>query len=116
MEHLKFTESLNELGLSFRNIGNIERENIIISETECRYKVVNGYKSRNAFEKAIIEAIDIDEWKHSMHNDIIPENYEKFQDIIQRKIIERAEDTQFLLRMYFLIQKEVSNNQLNKVI
>lgn len=123
MEHLEFTEKLNELGLSFRNSGDIEIDSgdiktdiIIISESECNYKNETGYRSRNAFDKSIVEAIDIDQWKHSMHFDICSENYEKFQDIIQNKIIKRAEDTRFLLRMYFLIQRELSKNQLKQVI
>lgn len=108
MTHLEFTYKLNKLGLSFRNSGNIERNNLIISESECRYKVSKGYQSRDAFEKAIIEAIDMDEWKNSIHFEICPENYSVFQDIIMDKILDRAEDIQFLLKVYFLINRKLA--------
>jgi len=107
MEHIKFADKLSELGLSFRNSGDIELEDIVISESDCKYTQEAGYRSRDAFETSMVRAIDMDKWKHSSHFEISPENYEKFQDIIQKKILKRAEDTRFLLRMYFLIQKEL---------
>jgi hypothetical protein len=52
----------------------------------------------------------VDGWKHSWHNDITPENYEKFREIIQDKMIKRAEEMDFLLSVYFQLQHEISND------
>ena len=59
MEQLEFVKKLHELGLSFNNDGIIEREGIIIPEYNCQYKKVEGYKSLNAFEKALVESLYI---------------------------------------------------------
>lgn len=41
--------------------------------------------------EAIKWAIDFDQWKHSWHHEIKPENYNHFLEIIQGKVIEKSE-------------------------
>ena len=48
----------------------------------------------------------MDTWKYSWHNEITPENYDKFREIIQGKIIERAKEIETLLTVYFQINYE----------
>jgi hypothetical protein len=122
MEHLEFTEKLNQLGCSFRST-NIENKvkTIEICNTlgksdfvemqnlKCRYVEKPIFSSPTPLQAVISKALDIDNWKHSWHNDITPENYEKFREIIQDKMIKRAEEMDFLLSVYFQLQHEISN-------
>ena len=123
MEHLEFVNKLSQLGCSFRstNIENgvktIEIPNMFgksefveIKNFQCSYVEYNVFSRPTPLQAVIIEAIDIDEWKHSSHNEIIPKNYEKFRDIIQEKIIKRAKEIDFLTTIYFQIQYEISQN------
>ena len=50
----------------------------------------------------------MDTWKHSWHNKIEPENYDKFREIIQGKIVERAKEIELLFDVYFQLQHELS--------
>jgi hypothetical protein len=122
MEHLEFVEKLNQLGCSFRstNIENkvktIEISNtfgksefIEIQNFQCKYVDYNAFSRQTPLQALISEAIDIDSWKHSWHNEIKPENYEKFRRIIQEKMIKRAEEMDFLLTVYFQLHHEISN-------
>ena len=52
----------------------------------------------------------MDQWKYSWHNEIKPENYDKFRDIIQRKILDRAEEIETLLSTYFQIGHEMTES------
>jgi len=42
-----------------------------------------------------------------------PENYEKFLEIIQKKIIDRAKEVDFLMTTMFLLRKEISSGEEN---
>ena len=125
MEHLEFVNKLNQLGCSFRstNIENkvktIEISNsfgesdfIEIQNFQCKYIKSNRVFGSKPLNDVIKKAIDIDSWKHSWHNEIEPENYEKLRTIIQEKMIKRAEEMDFLATVYFLLQYELSK-QIN---
>ena len=123
MEHLEFSDKLNELGIQIRStkIENkiqtieiphsfgIESDFVEIKNFECKYKKESLFSRPTALQAVISEAIDIDSWKHSWHNEIKPENYEKFREIIQDKMIKRAEEMDFLTTVYFQLQHEMSN-------
>lgn len=124
MEHLEFVEKLNQLGCTFRstNIENIiktieisnsfgESDYIEIKNFQCKYKKSNIMFGLNPLQEVIRKAIDIDSWKHSWHNEIEPENYEKFRKIIQEKMIKRAEEMDFLTTIYFQLQYELSKKE-----
>jgi hypothetical protein len=119
MEHLDFVNKLNELGVSIRstNIENKEKEHyepgifgegrkIIIKNLKATYED-DGLPALNSLIKS---AIDIETWKHSWHNEITPENYDKFIEIIQDSILNRAKQIDFLLTTLFLINKAKSDN------
>ena len=124
MEHLEFVEKLNQLGCTFRstNIENIiktieisnsfgESDFIEIKNFQCKYKKSNRMFGLTPLQEVIRKAIDIDSWKHSWHNEIEPENYEKFRKIIQEKMIKRAEEMDFLTTIYFQLQYELSKKE-----
>ena len=122
MEHLEFTEKLNQLGFSFRNI-NIENqvrtieipntfgksEFVEMQNFQCKYVDYSIFSRLTPLQAVIRKAIDLDSWKHSWHNEITPENYERFREVIQEKMIKRAEEMDFLTAVYFQLQYEISN-------
>ena len=124
MEHLEFINRLNEFGIQIRStkIENkiqtieiphsfgIESDFVDIKNFECKYKKESLFSKPTALQAIISEAIDIDSWKHSIHNEISPENYEKFREIIQDKIIKRASEIEMLVTVYFQLNHEISNN------
>ena len=124
MKHLEFSDKLNELGIQIRStkIENkiqtieiphffgIESDFVEIKNFECKYKKESLFSRPTALDAVILKAIDIDFWKHSFHNKISPENYEKFREIIQDKIIKRASEIEMLLTVYFQLNHEISNN------
>lgn len=120
MEHLDFIKKLDKLGISIRSTNNedesklVEINNVLsydvieIKNLKCRY--VNKHRSNlSALREIVTKAIDIDEWKHSIHNEIEYDNYEKFVEIIQDKILQRAEDIDFLLTVMFILKKQISD-------
>lgn len=121
MDHLEFVEKLDKLGISIRSTNTENESKIIyansshdkdlcINNFEVSYIHKSLFSRPSPIQQLIIEGIDIDEWKNSLHYDIKPENYETFQDIIQGKIIKRAEDIDKLLAVYFQINHEIANN------
>lgn len=124
MKHLEFVDKLNEFGIQIRStkIKNkiqtieipkffgIESDFVDIKNFKCKYRKESVFSRPTALQAIISEAIDIDSWKHSYHNEIIPENYEKFRKIIQDKIIKRASEIEILLTVYFQLNHEISNN------
>lgn len=119
MEHLDFVNKLNETGISVRSGNIVGMENRFDingvfgeSNTIIQYNYKLKWKNQDARD-ALVEliklGIDMDQWKHSWHNEIKSENYNKFQDIIQKKILDRAEEIRTLLSIYFQIGKEISN-------
>lgn len=122
MEHLEFVDKLNQLGCSFRGtdvenkVKTIELSNpfgksefVEIRNFQCKYVDYNAFSRPTPLQAVIRKAIDIDSWKHSWHNEIKPENYEKFRDIIQEKMIKRAEEMDLLTTVYFQLLYEISN-------
>ena len=127
MNHLEFCDKLNEFGIQIRsnkteNKSKFIEINSLFSEPDlveirnfkCEYVSNAAYRSKNALQAIISEAIDIDSWKHSIHNEISVENYENFREIIQDKIIKRASEIEMLLAVYFQLNHEISNNSYTK--
>jgi len=127
MNHLDFVNELSTTGVSVRGttIENKERkitipsvfgkgETVILKNNSANYEGGNhSVFARNSASQAIIsKAIDFDTWKHSWHNEIILENYEKFQEIIQKKIIDRAKEIDELVSIYFHLNSELSNREV----
>jgi hypothetical protein len=124
MEHLDFVKKLDNYGISFRNT-NVENKikeveipkyfggsNVIeIKNLKCSYRESEVFSRPTALQAIISQAIDIDSWKHSWHNEIKPENYEKFLEIIQEKIIDRAKEVDFLITVMFILRKEISSGE-----
>ena len=120
MEHLKFIDKIEKTGISIRST-NIEgkEEKYVIHDIfgngsntiiQKDFKLQwEDHDVRNPLSELIKIAIDMDTWKHSWHNEITPENYDKFRGIIQDKIIDRANEIKILLTVYFQIGHEISN-------
>lgn len=118
-EHLDFVNELNNLGVSIRSTNVIDKErkydiygifgntNTIIAQNfELKWLTRDD---RDPFKELVKKAIDMDSWKHSWHNEVAPENYDKFCGIIQQKIIDRASEIETLLSVYFQIRYEINN-------
>ena len=120
MEHLEFIKKLDELGISIRNTNVENKEKVIESPDKNNNVSINNFAVKyvrescfyrtTALEQLIRNGIDIDEWKHSMHYDIVPENYEKFIEIIQDKIIRRSKGLDVLMTVYSQLRHEISKN------
>lgn len=120
MEHSDFINELKRFGYSFKTLkpddkayvkifGAFDKHYYIeISNFKCEYVNHNTYNVIPALHLMIREAIDMDFWKHSLHNKIAPENYEKFMELIQEKMIARAEEIDFLNTVYSQLQHEIS--------
>lgn len=126
MEHLEFVKELDNYGISFRstNVENKTKEveipqyfggsNVVeIKNMKCNYRDAEYFSRPTALQAIISQAIDMDSWKHSWHNEINPENYEKFLEIIQKKIIDRAKEVDFLITVMFILRKEISSGEEN---
>ena len=117
MKHLEFTDKLNELGISIRsnNVeGKVKKIEINIFFTGKDELIIDGFKlsysnklnNSDPLKDLIKMAIHMGQWKHSWHNEVIPENYDKFQQIIQEKILDKAKEIELLLTTYFQINHE----------
>lgn len=125
MEHLEFVNKLDSLGVSIHanNQENKEREfdvgngfsnqTIIQRNFQLSYKDKSLLNNEPPITKLVAKAIDFGSWKHSWHNEIIPDNYSKLSGIIQNLIIERAEAVDELMAIYFQLQHEMSLNESN---
>jgi hypothetical protein len=127
MNHLDFVNELSTTGVSIRSttIENRERripipsgfgkdEVVILKNNSANYEGGNHsvFARKTASQAIISKAIDFDTWKHSWHNEITPENYEKFQEIIQKKIIDRAKEIEELVAIYFHLNSKLSNREV----
>ena len=122
MNHLEFSDKLNEFGIQIRST---KRENIVqkieilnlfgksnfveIKNFQLNYSNQECFSKTTPLQAIIKEAIDLDNWKHSWHNEIEPDNYEKFREIIQDKILKRASEIEMLITVYFQLNHEISN-------
>ena len=116
MEHIEFINALDKTGISIRGTYTEGREkefviNKLFNETNVIIKNNHQLRWKNFDQedplKALIKlAIDMGTWKHSWHNEIAPENYDKFRGIIQGKILQRAKEIETLLTVYFQINYE----------
>ena len=122
MEHLEFVDKLNEFGIQIRsnkreNIDQkIEIPNLFgefnfveIKNFQLNYSKQDYFSELTPLQAIIKEAIDLDNWKHSWHNKIEPDNYEYFREIIQDKILKRASEIEMLITVYFQLNHEISN-------
>ena len=125
MTHLEFVNKLNESGISIRST-NIENgmkvypvsyglsstRDVVIENLRVRWaerQVMDvGY---DALQSLIAKSIDMDGWKHSWHRDVSHENYKEFREIIQKKILDRSEQIEELLTVYFILGKEISDQK-----
>ena len=55
------------------------------------------------------KAIDFDSWKHSWHLDIKPDNYPVIEDIIQKEILNRANQVDELMSVLNQLRHEMSS-------
>ena len=108
MTELEFQKELEKLNYNYDPVMLIT-ESILIDDGFGRnhfVEITNGEltKTKNTMSSAISEiiksAIDMDEWKHSMHNEIMPKNYEVFKDIIEKKAIGRLLELDMLLTVH----------------
>lgn len=122
MDHLDFSDKLNEFGIQIRST---KRENIVqkieipnlfgesnfveIKNFQLNYSKQDYFSKPTPLQAIIKEAIDLDNWKHSWHNEIDPDNYEKFREIIQDKILKRAHEIEMLVTVYFQLNHEITN-------
>lgn len=123
MDHLEFSDKLNEFGIQIRStkienkVQKIEIPNLFgepnfveIKNFQLKYSKQDYFSRPTPLQAIIKEAIDLDNWKHSWHNEIEPDNYEKFREIIQDKILKRASEIEMLVTVYFQLNHEISNN------
>ena len=119
MGHLEFIEKLSELGihLSSTNTENKVREievprlfntkKIVLKNFKLEWKD-KEYGESEPIQAILAKAVDMDSWKHSWHTEMIPENYEKIEHIIQEKIINRANEIDELMAIYFQLHHEMA--------
>lgn len=116
MEHLEFVKKINELGIGLASTNIIDKEKVYAvpyglhgAHVSVKNFEVNYIDKRDhdAFESLVKKCIDLDTWKHSWHKEITPENYESLREIIQTKIIDRAEEIEMLLTTYFVLGKKI---------
>ena len=117
MEHLKFVDELQKLGvrISSTNVegrtkeypiyGLFKTDTIIEKGFQLKWKEHNSEIPIRALLK---KAVDVGQWKHSWHIEMTPENYEKIEEIIQKHIIERAKEIDELMSIYFQLHYEQS--------
>lgn len=115
MTHTDFINELQKYGVRSTNTeGQItefiipgffkENSNVILMQNNQLHWDHND--NRDPLKELIKLGIDMGTWKHSWHKEIIPENYQKFQEIIQQRILDRAEEINQLLKIYFKISIE----------
>lgn len=125
MKHLEFIEALSGLGISLRstNTENKVREievprlfntkKIILKNSKLEWKE-REYGESEPIQAVLAKAVDMDSWKHSWHTEMIPDNYEKIEEIIQAKIINRAEEIDELMAIYFQLHHEMVDYKIKK--
>lgn len=119
MKHLEFVDKLSGLGirLSSTNHENKVREievprlfntkKIILKNSKLEWKE-KEYGESEPIQAVLAKAVDMDGWKHSWYTEMTPDNYEKIEHIIQEKIINRAEEIDELMAIYFQLHHEMA--------
>lgn len=122
MEHSEFVDKLESFGFQIRstNYENRTREfkiprtfgvDTITDESgKLKWKDYSPVGRDEPLNKLLQKAIDTPSWSHSWHLDIKPKNYEKIKEIIQKRLIGLASDADEILAIYFLLNKEMSEN------
>lgn len=119
MNNLEFAGILDGLGISIRPTIRENQDKIInagepgsikIKNFKCDFTDRTANSQLTALQRLIILAIDMDLYKNSLDYELTPENYEKFTQIIQDKIIKRASEIETLSRIYFQLQHEIATN------
>jgi hypothetical protein len=124
MNHLEFSNKLDMFGVQIKPTNilhkakTIELQNdfrkssfVEVKDFQCKYTDNDIFSREEPLHAIIRECIDMDPWKHSWHCEIIPENYEKFREIIQDKIIKRASEIDLLLTVYFQLNHEITKEK-----
>jgi hypothetical protein len=125
MDYLEFIQEIQKLGI---NMSTQNSEIDIYSPMGVNKKTLkitplsivgDGYRfDEEAGQDAIKWAIDFDKWQHSWHNEIKPENYERFLEIIQGKVIEKAKSLTQLFSISVFLEnkiKELNENNVSTV-
>jgi hypothetical protein len=119
MDHLEFCDELEKSGIrifstnkegivrEYKVDGLFENKTIVADKFKLSWKE-NKFMQDSPFEALIRKAIDMDDWKNSWHITIIPENYDKIENIIQQKIINRVKEIDELMSIYFQLNHEKS--------
>lgn len=125
MTHLEFVDKLNELGVAIRGnsiedkektyivpFGILSSKKVVVKNFGIRWADGTPSDWRSDAKRELIrKAIDLDTWKHSWHSEVSPENYEKFREIIMEKILDRAKEIEMLLTVYFILNKDISDQK-----
>lgn len=98
MKFMDFIDAVNNNGVMLtKNTATIEvtfpmaTKTHIVEVSPLSAKCDTLRYNEDAEYEAIKWAIDFDKWQHSWHNEVKPENYEHFLEIIQGKVIEKSE-------------------------
>jgi hypothetical protein len=120
MEHLEFVEKLSEFGIHIQStnaVGKIRKYEIyetfdtrfiIEKEGKLEWEKYELACRTEPIKAILAKAIDTPSWSHSWHLEIKPENYEKIKEIIQKRLLGLAKETDEILSIYFLLKKEIS--------
>lgn len=121
MKHLDFVNELGKLGIrisstnqqgkirEFKIEGLFKDKTVIAKDFFLEIKEDRDFLEEQSPINLLLKyAIDMDEWKHSSHMDITPENYERIKEIIQEKILKRAKEIDTLVSIYFQLHYEMS--------
>ena len=122
MKHLEFVDELNKLGISIRHTdieNHIRRYEIYGFLNESTYILAKNFKLKwehehydnhmDCLKSLLGKAIDFDSWKHSWHLDIKPDNYPVIEDIIQKEILNRANQVDELMSVLNQLRHEMSS-------
>ena len=117
MDHLKFVDELQKLGVrvtSTRSEGRTKEypiyglfktNTIVENNFKLKWKEYDSELPINALLK---KAVDMGEYKHSWHIEMRPDNYERIEEIIQKRIFERASEIDELINIYFQLHYEMT--------
>lgn len=124
MEHQNFADDfimkLNSLKKSIHQGGTLS---IDVNQPFCNSKKINidglviNYEIKgpgNPLNDLIRYALDCDQWKHSWHHTLEPENYKLFMKIIEDKIEQRLKQVEELTAIYHQLNFQVETLELNK--
>lgn len=120
MKHLEFAKELENYGCRFSSTTHEGKERIyempgvfkshFIKSKNFILEYTENYTG-SPIEDLLALAVDMGGWKHSWHMEMKPENYEKIEEIIQGRILDRAKEVDTLLSIYFQLHHEMSKTK-----